>query len=63
MEHKNVCPCPHHKVTPVLVVLFGLLFLLGYFGVIGEQVVMVGWPILVILGGLTKLTQGVCKCC
>jgi len=50
-------------VTPVLVVLFGLLFLLGYFGVIGEQVVMVGWPILVILGGLTKLTQGVCKCC
>ncbi|GEM_PF-509538 len=57
------CRCPHHKVVGVLVVLFGLLFLLGAYGVVGERTVSVGWPLLVLLGGLMKLTSGKCKCC
>jgi len=57
------CGCPHHKVMPVLVVLFGLLFLLGAYGVVGDRTVSVGWPLLVIVGGLMKMSGGMCKCC
>ena len=57
------CKCPHHKMTPVLVVLFALLFLLGNLGVVGMRVVDIGWPIIVGLAGLMKLTGSMCKCC
>lgn len=59
----GMCKCPHHKTTPVLIVLFGLLFLLGALDVFTSEFVAVTWPILVILGGLSKLTSGMCKCC
>ncbi len=59
----GVCKCPHHKILPVLVVLFGLLFLGGNLGWWGWNVVNVGWPILVIIGGAMKLGKGMCKCC
>lgn len=57
------CPCPHHKVVPGLVVLFGLLFLLHAYGTFSNQFVMVAWPVLVIVAGLMKMSTGMCKCC
>lgn len=62
---KNVCSCPHHKVVPVLVVLFGLTFLLGALGILTSGFVMIAWPVLVIAGGLMKWMSksGMCKCC
>lgn len=60
---KNVCPCSHHKVVPVLVILFGLVFLLGNWGVLSWGVVNFLWPVFVIAGGFTKLMSGKCKCC
>ncbi len=57
------CDCSHHKAVPIIVVLFGLLFLLEALNVITPDVVGVVWPILVIIGGLTHLFSGNCKCC
>jgi len=57
------CTCSHHKVMPVLVTVFGLVFLLGALNVFTADVVGIIWPILVIIGGLTKLMGGNCKCC
>lgn len=57
------CKCPHHKMFPVLIVLFGLLFLLQNYGVFSASFVNVAWPVLVILAGLNKLSKGMCKCC
>ncbi len=64
-EHTEggVCKCSHHKMGPVLVILFGLLFLGGTLGWWGSNVVNLGWPVLVIIAGLTKLCAGWCKCC
>lgn len=62
-EHANVCKCSHHKVKSVLTVLFGLLFLGGTLGWWSGQIVSVGWPILVIVAGLSKMMEGKCKCC
>lgn len=57
------CGCSHHKAMPVLVVLFGVLFLLGSLNVVTPDLVGTVWPIIVILGGLSKLMSGSCKCC
>lgn len=58
----GVCPCWHHKIMPVLVVLFGLTFLLQAFFILDEDTVAVIWPVLVVLGGIVKLIGGSCKC-
>jgi len=62
---RKVCHCPHHKVMPVLVILFGLTFLLKALGVVTYDFAMITWPILVILAGLQKFAtkSGMCKCC
>lgn len=62
---ENKCNCPHHKVIPLLIVLFGLTFLLGELGVLSSGAVSMIWPILVVVGGLMKLGEkaGMCKCC
>ena len=62
-SHGCSCKCPHHMVPALLVVVFGLLFLLGDYGVVSGQVVTVGWPILVVLAGVMKLGGRMCKCC
>ena len=59
----GMCKCPHHKVVPVLVILFGLAFLLAALNVLTWGLVNVVWPILVIVAGFMKLTSGKCKCC
>lgn len=63
MNGDKTCGCPHHKVFPALIVLFGLLFLLGEMNVVAASTVSLGWPVLVILAGLFKMTKGMCKCC
>ena len=62
---KMVCGCAHHKVVPVFVILFGVTFLLGYWGTISWSMVNTIWPVLVILGGIMKLMDKgkMCKCC
>ncbi len=57
------CKCPHHKMIPILIIVLGVLFLLGNLGKVSDQVVNIGWPILVLVAGLTKLSAGKCKCC
>jgi len=58
----GVCSCMHHKIMPILIVLFGLSFLLTALGVYSMDVNAVIWPIIVILGGLVKLKGGMCGC-
>ena len=58
-----MCKCSHHKVMPILVIVFGLLFLGGALEWVSPMTVMVTWPILVIIGGVMKLSGGMCKCC
>lgn len=62
---KNMCKCSHHKVMPIFLILFGLTFLLGYWGTLSWSTVNFVWPVLVILAGLMKLMEHskVCKCC
>ncbi len=55
------CTCSHHKVIPILVTLFGLVFLLGDLNILTTDFVNLAWPVLVIVGGLMKLKS--CKCC
>jgi hypothetical protein len=62
MNTASACRCGHHKIFPVVIVLFGLLFLLEHFGVFTAEFTSVAWPVLVILGGLVKLKSGSCKC-
>jgi hypothetical protein len=56
------CKCPHHKFPAILIVLFGLLFLLKALGYASAATADLAWPILVLLLGLLKLTAGKCKC-
>jgi len=60
--HRN-CNCSHHKVVPLLVALFGLLFLLGNLGYVGANYVNIIWPVLALVGGLAKLFENNCRCC
>ena len=60
---KGGCGCLHHKLPVLMVLLLGLLFLGRAMGWVGPNMVDVAWPVLVIVGALTKLTGGKCKCC
>ncbi len=60
---KMMCGCPHHKAVPILIILFGLLFLLGSWNIVSASMVTMGWPIIIILIGLTKLMKAKCGCC
>ncbi|MDO8466619.1 MAG: hypothetical protein Q7S83_00570 [bacterium] len=57
------CKCVHHNMKAIWMILFGMLFLLGALGVVSSEMVKIGWPIIVILAGVTKMTKGMCKCC
>ncbi len=62
MDQKT-CGCMHHSFFGIIVTLFGLLFLLGNMGVVQEDMVNTGWPILVTVGGVLKITGRKCTCC
>ena len=57
------CCCPCHKMKGILIILFGLTFLLGAFEVLSQHWVSIIWPILVMLAGVFSLMKGKCKCC
>lgn len=59
----KMCRCTHHSVMPVFIVAFGLVFLLGALDVLSARAVSMTWPILVIVGGLMKMTGKMCSCC
>lgn len=59
----GLCTCKHHKVLPVLIILFGLTFLLGSLNILTMGAVNVIWPVLIIIAGVMKLMKGRCKCC
>ena len=59
----KTCGCGHHKVVPIVVTLIGLAFLLQTFDVLSANTVSIAWPILLIIGGLTKLGGDSCNCC
>jgi hypothetical protein len=61
MKMGMTCKCPHHKIMPILVILFGLDFLLFATGTLSGMFVSVSWPILVIIAGCMKLFK--CGCC
>ena len=59
----NMCKCPHHKMFPILVFVFGLLFFLNAINVVTTSALGTLWPIVVMIAGLMKLMSGKCKCC
>ena len=61
MKMGKTCSCSHHKVFPILVILFGLDFLLAAVGVLTWDFVNITWPILLIIAGCMKLVK--CDCC
>jgi len=58
----GVCPCGHHKIMPVLIVLFGLTFFLGALNILSSNAVAITWPVIIVLAGLAKLKGGMCGC-
>lgn len=60
---RKVCPCPHHQVIPGAVVVFAALFLLKALGILTPGFVNIAWPIVVGAAWLSKLCDGMCKCC
>ena len=63
MATVNKCKCPHHKIIPVLIIVFALVFLLGALDVVSSRFVSISWPILLGLAGVFKLVERKCTCC
>ncbi len=61
MRH-NICGCGCHHYTPIVVILFALLFLVRAMGYVPEPMVAVVWPILVGVIGIIKLSEHQCDC-
>jgi len=59
----KTCNCSHHMIKPVLLLIFGLDFLLGAIGVFTNVFVQITWPIIVILIAVMMMTGKYCKCC
>lgn len=61
----TMCKCPHHKVIPFLIVVVGVAFLMGFWGMLSWDAVNIVWPVAIIAIGLMKLVErmGACKCC
>ncbi len=57
------CGCPHHKMIPVLMILFAITFLLEAFEILSSHIVSIVWPILVGVAGVIKLGGSSCACC
>jgi hypothetical protein len=60
-EGKKCCPCK--KFPGLLVILFGLTFLLRATGLITPHCAAITWPIIVIVGGAHFMFRDLCKCC
>ncbi|OHA33177.1 MAG: hypothetical protein A2928_03110 [Candidatus Taylorbacteria bacterium RIFCSPLOWO2_01_FULL_45_15b] len=65
-DSRNICACPHHKALPILLIVFGLIWLLRaldilgtYFGYVSEIIL----AITVVVGGGIWLGSRRCNCC
>lgn len=63
MGGKSICRCPHHKAKPFLTILAGIAIVLGSLGKFSWEMTLLFVGILLILAGIFKMTQGMCKCC
>lgn len=64
LKECSTCGCMCHKFTGILIILFGLTFLLGHLGVLSAYAVSIIWPILLILVGIiVGFRKDLCKCC
>ena len=57
------CCCPCHYALGVLIVAFGLTFLLRTLEVISNHTAAIIWPIIVMLAGIKTICGRMCKCC
>ena len=57
------CKCPHHKMLPIFVIVFGLTYLLRNLGILTVPVADVILPVIIILIGAQWMMKGACKCC
>ena len=58
----KLCPCPHHKVSALVLLVVGILFLLRDFNVWDFWNIQ-WWSALFVLLGLGKLCKRACSCC
>ena len=56
------CRCPHHKVTPLLIVLIGLTFILRAKAIVTPDAAAIIWGVLLMCIGFQKMARGMCKC-
>ena len=60
----NTCMCIHHKIIPMIILLFGVTFLFRAVGILGYEAVSIAWPTYVIAVGIMKLIgEDKCGCC
>ena len=57
------CPCNHHKIVPLMIILIGATFLLNAFQVLPVGIVAFVWPVLLMVAGVAKLSGRSCSCC
>lgn len=65
MNHMNsadACKCPHHKLTDIVIILFGLALLSQLTGILSPVVVAFAIPVLIIAFGVIRLLSGHCRC-
>lgn len=62
MQTGASCRCPHHKLTPFLIVLVGLVFILRAIDYVTDGAAGIIWGVLIMCIGFQKLTRGKCKC-
>ena len=59
----DISKCGCKIATPILVILFGLVFLLNTTGIISDYALSMAWPIIIILIGVAKLIKKMCNKC
>ena len=62
MPMGKTCRCPHHKLTPFLIVLAGGVFILKAKGYVTMGAADIIWGVLIMCMGFQKLGRGMCKC-
>lgn len=62
MQMGKSCRCPHHKMTPFLIVLAGGVFILRAQGYVTDGAANIIWGVIIMCIGFQKLARGMCKC-
>jgi len=62
MQMGKSCRCAHHKLTPFLITLTGVVFLLRSIEYITPGAADIIWGVLLMCIGFQKMARGMCKC-